>query len=287
MKIAHAAPVRKSRALAKRTASSIAFDFGLSSAHPDMPPILVNSIPKSGTHLLTKIIAALPNVRYLENFVASTPSITLRERDPSYLARKIRRFLPGELVPSHLFYDPIVSSAIKKRQCVSYFIFRDPRDVVVSEAYYLSGMNHWHRLHRHFKRLGGIRDRIRFAITGDTEGVVGAPYPDIGARIRRYLPWLRHSETYCVKFEDLISDRSRDVICNLYSHLRRTIARQAPLIEIDDNSLSDLKLAMEPRLSHTFRSGRNGEWRKYFDDDLAELFWSTAGPELLYMGYSP
>ena len=104
-------------------------------------PILANSFPKSGTHLLVQILEALPDVRDWANFIASTPSLTLKETKGSTSAKRLHNLGSGELVGSHLFYSEEIRAAIKERGILHYFIYRDPRDIVVSEVNYLTKMN--------------------------------------------------------------------------------------------------------------------------------------------------
>ena len=46
------------------------------------------------------------------------------------------------------------------------FIYRDPRDIVISEANYLYDMNKFHSLHKFFKNKHKLKDRIKLAIEG-------------------------------------------------------------------------------------------------------------------------
>ena len=48
---------------------------------------------------------------------------------------------------------------LAKKNVVHYFVYRDPRDVVISEAHYLREMNRWHRLAPYFRKLRVDRRR--------------------------------------------------------------------------------------------------------------------------------
>ncbi|WP_293418517.1 hypothetical protein, partial [Phenylobacterium sp.] len=43
-------------------------------SYASSPPIIVNSIPKSGTHMLMQVARAMPGTRYYGSFVARIPS---------------------------------------------------------------------------------------------------------------------------------------------------------------------------------------------------------------------
>ena len=67
---------------------------------------------------------------------------------------------------------------------VHYFIYRDPRDVVVSEAHYLRDMNRWHRLTPYFRKFESIDDAIMLSINGLEPPVAGIDYPEHRRAIR-------------------------------------------------------------------------------------------------------
>ena len=133
----------------------------------ERPPVLANSFPKSGTHLVFQIVDALPNATNYGAFLASmTSSFRFRERSPENASRFIRGIVPGEIVRGHLFFHPQNAADLAKKNVVHYFAYRDPRDVVISEAHYLREMNRWHRLAPYFRKLPSIDEAIMLSITG-------------------------------------------------------------------------------------------------------------------------
>jgi len=101
-------------------------------SYRNSPPIVVNSFPKSGTHLLTQILESFPGIRNYGTFIASLPSLSYRERGDRRILSKLNKIVPGEMVSAHLFYKSSFRSAISDKNIVHYFIFRDPRDVYAS-----------------------------------------------------------------------------------------------------------------------------------------------------------
>src|SRR6478735_1766396 len=66
------------------------------------PPVIANSFPKSGTHLLVQLVQGLPETVNFGAFLASmTSSFRFRERTSGETCRFIRRTLPGEIVRGH------------------------------------------------------------------------------------------------------------------------------------------------------------------------------------------
>ena len=91
------------------------------------PPVLANSFPKSGTHLLDQIVAGLPDrVNYGAFLSSMTSSFQYRRRTSKSTLRFIKASLPGEIVRAHLFFDPQFDAALDARNVVHYFIYRDP-----------------------------------------------------------------------------------------------------------------------------------------------------------------
>jgi hypothetical protein len=43
--------------------------------------------------------------------------------------------------------------------------------------------------------------------------------------------------------------------------------------------------AIQPRKSHTFRSGKTGGWKQHFTDEHKSLFKDVAGDLLVKLGY--
>src|SRR5690606_22478025 len=102
-------------------------------------------------------------------------------------------------------------------------IYRDLRDVAVSEAHYLTRMNRWHRLHRVYRALPDDAARIAFAITGDIDRRLPVAYPDIAARFNRYKAWLCDPDVCAVRFEDLFGEAQHATIERIIAHYAKRI----------------------------------------------------------------
>lgn len=242
--------------------------------------VIANSVPKSGTHLLVQILEALPDVRDWANFIASTPSLTLKETKGSTSAKRLHNLASRELVGAHLFYSEEIRAAIKERGILHYFIYRDPRDIVISEVNYLTKMNRWHRLHRVLNKMDTLREGYLFSINGDTSNS-DYYFPDINERYKRFEPWIDDASVMAIRFEDLRGSDSHKLI--------RAIVEKHWIAYSESY---DLDLAVEkaiknvnPKRSHTFRKGAFGAWRDVFDDELKDTFKERAGDLLIRLGY--
>ena len=273
--------VRKSKKLINRVPRTIS---GIQAKKDDYlkhPPILANSFPKSGTHLLTQIVSAIPGYQNYGAFIATTPTIPFQERHSSLLNRMLKNSVPSELISAHLYYNPLYLSTLEDKNLVHYFIYRDPRDVVISEAHYLTYMNRWHRLHRYFRALPTDERRILFSIQGAIEEDFPYPYPSIGDRFEKYKGWMTNENVCAIRFEDLISDQREETIRAM---MRYYLTRTS--IHYDEDELVERAIGqIAPEKSHTFRSGKAGGWKDTFNANHKELMKKYAGDLLIELGY--
>jgi len=250
-------------------------------AYRGNPPLLANAVPKSGTQLLLQILRALPGTRYYGGFLASTPSLTLRERSTSNLQRRIGRLAPGEVAGAHLFHHPEIAAALAARNVAQAFLIRDPRDVAVSEMHYLTRRAPWHRMYPYFARLPDDAARLSLAICG-LPGDGAALYPDIGRRFGRYLGWLEEPGVLAVRYEDLISTRRsaalRSILVKVAEH------READRFT-DGNGVARIVANIRPERSPTFRVGRAGAWSEVFTERHRDEMAAVAGELLVTLGY--
>lgn len=280
-RIAKSPFMRKSLALVRKIPRSIK---RLKSNHAEYrknPPVLANSFPKSGTHLLLQIVEALPNLRNYDSFMASMPSFTFRERSLEKHLQLIHKILPGEVLPAHLFYHHHYNDALHKINCVHFFIYRDPRDVVISDAHYLAEMNRWHRMHKYYNEIDNWEDRVARAIIGFNKPNFLYDYPNVAERFSRYRGWLEAPDVFLVRYEDLISSNRRKFLQEIAAfYLKRCEVEYS----IDD-IVSSMEDNINPETSHTFRQGGSGGWKDVFTDRHKIQMKKVAGDLLIDLEY--
>jgi hypothetical protein len=245
------------------------------------PPLLANSMPKSGTHLLLQVVSALPGLQGYGSFLASQPVLPYVERSQAQTVRMIGRFAPGEVVGAHMFHHPDHQAALKAMGCTHVFIYRDLRDVAISEAHYLTFMNRFHRMHGYFRRLPTMAERIMAAIKGVPRDVWPHSYPDIGTRFRSYGPWLREPSVCAVRYEEMVGDKREDVVRRIV----RSAMRPDDYARTGEAVTAQAIGAIQPEQSHTFRTGRAGGWRNEFTPDHVAAMKAVAGDLLVELGY--
>lgn len=244
------------------------------------PPVIANSVPKSGTHLLLQVLASLPGMRRWGLFIAAQPSFRFRRLPPATLARKVRNMANRELAGAHLDWSAEVASALRKRDVVHFLISRDPRDVVVSEAHYLAEMNRWHKLHSRFNALPDLQSRIRLSITG-LDASSALEYPDISSRYGRFLRWFEEPDVCAIRYEDLAGSEAKASVMRIVEHWLAHDEGQHSLDELLPAALESIR----PERSHTFRSGGSGKWREIMDDETKACFARHAERLAVKLGY--
>src|SRR6185436_10287314 len=97
-----------------------------------------------------------------------------------------------DVASAHLFARPETVARVCSSKFVPYFIFRDPRDVVVSHVFYVTDMEARHVHHEYYLALPDFDSRLNVSILG--RAVAGVEFPNIADRFAPYLDWLNHSE---------------------------------------------------------------------------------------------
>lgn len=248
----------------------------------NLPILLGISFPKSGTHLLDQILLGFsqvaPYARRVHSFYAEYEGESGRKREPEKALAWLDSLRPCDIASAHLFARPEAVARVCTEKFVPYFIFRDPRDVVVSHVFYVTEMEARHVHHDFYQSLPDFDSRLKVSIWGRPN--VSVEFPNIADRFAPYLGWLDRKEVLKIHFEDLIHAREA-TLTSIMDHLlsRVTLPTSRQLI------LNSLEASINPTKSPTFRSGKTGEWKKYFTDEHKKIFKEVAGDLLIKLGY--
>lgn len=248
----------------------------------DLPVLLGISFPKSGTHLLDQILLGFSNVapfsKRLHSFYAEYEGESGKKRSPEQALAWLDSLGACDIASAHLFARPESVSRVCSPKFVPYFIFRDPRDVVVSHVFYVTDMEARHVHHDYYQSLPDFDTRLNVSIVGRPD--LDVEFPDIAARFAPYLGWLGQDDVLSIHFEDLINDRAA-ALSRILDHLLARAPLQAPRQLIFDC----LETSINPSKSPTFRSGKTGEWKKHFTEEHKRVFKNVAGDLLVKLGY--
>jgi hypothetical protein len=248
----------------------------------EAPPIFGNSKPKSGSHLLLQILNGFAQImpyKYVEADPIRTIEKKGRRRAEKEILHELEQIPQGVIGWGYVEPSPENVSFLCRPDRVNYFIYRDPRDMLVSQVFFATDMNEEHGMHRYYKSLPDFGERLKVAITGiDQDGLymVG-----VKQRYASVFEWREQSNVMCIRFEDLINNR--DATLDAMLDEVESIGYKIPTAR--QKALSILVKAIQPRKSHTFRSGKTGGWREHFTEEHKNLFKDLTGDLLVKLEY--
>lgn len=243
-----------------------------------LPKILINTIPKSGTHLMLQILTGIPGTSVTPWFYPET-------------FEKIKQMQPGEIGRAHLDYSPNQAQDLHHTGVRIVFVSRDLRDIAVSLSHFVME-NRWNRhplhpylanhLKTHDERLLAIIQGVKPSPDSLKYGISG--WPNIYDYNRDKYGWLKENGICHVTFEDLVrTPTSRKlsimkIIDYLWSDLQGLKITKKQLLQ---NMIQNIN----PSSSGTFRRGKIGSWRDEFKAEHKAAFKKIAGHLLIDWGY--
>lgn len=248
----------------------------------EVPPIFGNSKPKSGSHLLLQILNGYTRIMPYK-CVDAEPIRTIakegRRKTKEEVLSGLKSVPRGVIGWGYVEATPENVAFLCQPGRVNYFIYRDPRDMLVSQVFFATEMHEGHGMYEYYNSLPSFSERLKVAIRGiDRDGLYMV---SVKQRYEGVFQWLEQQSVMCIRFEDLINNRDTTLNAMLdevekTGYRIPTPRRQALSILVD---------AIQPGKSHTFRSGKTGGWREHFTDEHKALFKDIAGDLLLKLGY--
>ena len=164
----------------------------------------------------------------------------------------------------------------------TFFIARDPRDLIISNYFSLKhSHNPYHpyilEMRNKLNNMSqeeGISEIINSFTKGTKETLEG---------------WFlqKSKNIMLIKFEDIFGDEQVKIFSELLKHCELQISRK----DIDNllekysfKNISGRKLGKED-VKHHYRKGTPGDWKNYFNDEHRKLFKTLSGGLLITCGY--
>jgi hypothetical protein len=248
----------------------------------EAPPIFGNAKPKSGSHLLLQILAGFTRILPVK-YVAAEPIRTITKvgarRSAQEVLEDLLRIPAGVIGWGYLEATPENVAFLCRPERVNYFIYRDPRDMLISHVHFATDMYEDHGMHVHYKSLPDFGARLKVAITGIEQGALRMV--SVRQRYEGVLQWLRQQHVMFVRYEDLVDNRNATLAAMLEAVERTGYRIPFPR----EKALGVLSAAIQPKRSRTFRSGKAGAWREHFTPEHKRLFLDVAGDLLVQLGY--
>lgn len=246
------------------------------------PPIFGNSKPKSGSHLLLQILNGFTQIMPYK-YVDADPVRTIKKdggrRTAEEILSDLQRTPMGVIGWGYVDATPENASFLTSAGRVNYFIYRDPRDMLVSQVFFATDMHEEHGMHDYYNSLPDFSARLNVAITGiDRDGL---KMVSVKQRYEGVFQWLEQKNVMCIRFEDLINNREATLMSMLDEVEKTGYKIPTPR----EKALPILVEAIQPKKSHTFRSGKTGGWTQHFTGAHKKLFKDVTGDLLVRLGY--
>lgn len=255
--------------------------------------ILLTSIPKCGTHLMVAYLESMGFRRYridtLEYRVALAEQARLLRQGydvPELKARialerekvvaQLRGVPTGALVADHFQFDPTLADSLRELGYVVLFMYRDPRDQLISYR------NHVLREpgHKNYARFArnSLQQTLRELIIGAPAEIPGeSNVTSVELLFSQFEPWFTAAGVYSLAFEHLVGAKGNGSrLRQLYEadHLCQLVAPEAA------DRVDDLVRAMFDEKHSLFVKGQIGVWRGLLDAENQRLFAELVAPGL-------
>jgi hypothetical protein len=246
------------------------------------PRLYLNGFPKAGLHLLelmmSELIGASRNGRDSTEWLGTFKwhSWTNEWQDMRRYLWRLSCLDRGNYLKGHSGHRQEIEYLMWYANIGHIFIYRDLRDVAVSQAHHILSddptLRHEHR--DLFQMLGGF-DPVLSAVIGGL-----GPYPGLLERWELYAPWLDVEWVMRVRFEELRADpegcaRSflTYAIHNATHLLEERTGHILPTPETETELIRRMvEKSEQTHLSTTYRKGAVGDWREAFKDEHRDLF---------------
>ena len=256
-------------------------------------PVLVNSIPKSGTNLLLNIVLAMPGTQYAGDLSLAAERDVPEDR-LIFVKERILDLRSGRVYTGHIPYAIEIAEWLCEQGIKQLFIYRDPRDYTVSLYHYvMREAQPRHAYYEMFSNLGSDSERLLGAIRGIGQGqtkyrLSPSSVPNVRLIYEAYMGWITDKNTFALRYEDLVrgragqrSNKAASTVMDILWYLG--VIRDTHDITLVDNILTE---GMDPGKSHTFRRGGSGAWREEYTEQHIEAFRSVADDLLTELGYT-
>ncbi|MFX3624583.1 MAG: sulfotransferase domain-containing protein [Ectobacillus sp.] len=249
-----------------------------------LPKILINSVPKSGTHLLLQIILGIPGMKFRK---ATANSFVFYAEH----YKEVQTVANGEVALGHLPYNEGLISDMAQQGIRHIFISRDLRDVTVSYMHFIINQCPEHMIFRYFtehlttneQRLHALINGIE--LDGDNAKKYGfSSFPNIRQLFGAIYNWRGHESLCELTYENLIKSKDSQkqeilkIIDFLWDDLQALHVAKEELLELMVENIN-------PQASWSFRKGAIGGWREAFTKEHKKSFKEQAGRFLIDFGY--
>ena len=271
-----------------------------------MHKIIANSLPKSGTHLLVRVLE-LCGIKQSDSIHLSASLVRKSSRNPiknlligsrvscgglsvdleieenrvskAWLDRQLNKVRPGEFVEAHLPYsEELASFLLHEMKFKMIYIYRDPRAVA------LSYINHVYKV-KNYPLRGmfenkSLSEKLQIVLKGIDLGVY--KLLPLNQRLEKSYGWANSNNVCTVRFEDLIGpkggggrSKQMDSIIHIVTYLG-----------LENVNVNDIVDQVYDSQAETFHKGTIDRWQKEFSQSDIELMNDMLRDWLNKLGYA-
>ena len=251
------------------------------------PKLYINGFPKSGLHLAERMTRPLFEPYNKDWVWYGTNPWTLEHLALEKCVDIFTAVNDGEYVKGHTGYMAEIDQLLDALQFIMVLVYRDLRDVVVSQAYHImddmdGALNHPGRedydcMTKHEIMLAVINGHGRWAGIFD--------------RWKQYERWFTVPYVYRVRYEDMLHKPERTAKLFFEWVYSVSIGKSGePEAVIDKVTKQDvinyIVNEMKQRNSDTYRKGNTGDWKREFTPEIVKAFKAADKTNALYrLGY--
>lgn len=272
--------------------------------------VMVNSIPKGGTHLLLKLVYLLGipddpkrfwlgagvinrHIKLLNKILKGSygpDRVTIGCEVPvevgrSWLDKKIRNVPDNHSFGGHCIFSRGLSKALSDNNVKVLCVIRDPRSIVASHLHYVKKWK-GHFFHKEYMALPSDKDRLLFSING---GAIGKfEVQPISERYLQFIGWMDDPNAHVVRFEDLVGKAGGGDDMRQFTAVQNV----ANFLEIDLNGdelehVSSCLYGQKETAtqSETFRKGKIDSWKDELDEELLDVLDEQLADLQYKLGY--
>ena len=282
-----------------------------------MNNVFVNTIPHSGTHLVTKVIEALGYQHaIIENkFYSVKPFYRRKQRaginwrqskefgnlfsffEPktvlvsvasprlvrsSLIKNLLLKIDNGNYIIGHMPYSNDGKKLIEKYINKTITIIRDPRDMAVSMINHSRTRSNHHANEYLFNILHSESQRLKAVLLGYKNqygSLIG-----IEKMYKSMTLWSHQPNNLTIKFEDLVGEKGGGSLEKQIETIKQIINHLDMEVDLsDENILAIAKSSYGS--SGTFRKGQVGAWRDVFNNQDKQLYKSNINELLENLNY--
>ena len=253
--------------------------------------IFINGFPKAGTHLVEQYIKPIcPPMKAEKPWAGSFAGNSWTENwiEDYQLFRQIGWLNDGAYAKGHMGYRRDIEMFLWGIGATVLFVFRDPRDVAVSQVNHIL-RGGFHPEPEPFQKIveeQGFKAGLKMCIEGWQGEKIGPNGPNfysgVIARWRHYAPWIWVPWVLGLRFENLINEREQaaELICRACvgrAALHRGYIAKIPTDALETSVKRMVEFTYKTDKSPTFHKGTARQWEPYFDDEIKEL-WKEHDP---------